>query len=202
MESVQWMVVVLDVITFAVIIGIAVNTIRRKNLDRADWGIRLRSNEWFVIGFIGAAGVYFAIITKWFTLAYAVAGLMIVLQFMTYELVFRALFMNILMKTWGNSLKYVLLTAFISALVYSAVLLPMDLSPGMTVGVLLVLNYLFYYTRSVILFVFFMAGYAAPDECGVWIALFSILIYLGLTLVVRKCGREPSAPDNLSINKN
>jgi hypothetical protein len=194
-ESVRWPIVAFDVITFGIIIGIVLSTVHRKILQGAVWGFQLRPGEWLVIGFICAAGVYFAINTKWLTIANAAAGLLIVIQFITYELVFRALLMKILLKIWGDSLKSVLLTALISALVYGAILLPMELHPGMTVGVLLVLNYLFCLTRSIILFTFLVAGYAAPDECGVWVALFSIIIYLGLTLMVRKWEKEDNRID-------
>jgi len=189
-QSLQWVIIAVDAVTAGIVVGIVTTTLRRNYLSRADWGLQLRSREWVFIALICAAGVYFAIAANGISWKYAVGGLLIVLQFTTYELVFRAAIMNLLLKTLGDSLTSILLTVFMSALVYSAVLLPLDRFSGTTVGVLLVLTYLFYYARSIVLFVFLMAAYAAPNGYGIWVALFSILIYLGLIIAVRHWGED------------
>ncbi len=189
-QSLQWVIIAIDAVTVGIVIGIVATTMRCNYLSRAEWGLRLRSGGWLIIGFIGAAGVYFVIVTGDISWKYAIGGLALVLQFTTYELVFRAALINLLLKTWGDSWKSILLAAFISGLVYSAALSPLDWFSKTNVGMVLVLSLIFCHARSLVMFIFLMAGYAAPNGCGIWVALFSILIYLGLILAVRHLGEH------------
>lgn len=182
-----WVSLALNTVVTAAIVAIVVHTVRIKRMTCQEWGLQLKRTDWWLVGLICAAGVYFAVTAPDYSLVSISGALSIVLQFAAYELVLRAAGLSMSLRALDRrTATTLILVLAVNALIYGAAVYPSFSHIGITVGVLFVLSCCYYYLRSILLTMFLLSGYAVPDQLGAWVALFTILAYMALSAAVQR----------------
>ncbi|MGP8321663.1 MAG: hypothetical protein ACT6FE_04990 [Methanosarcinaceae archaeon] len=149
------------------------------------WGLVIDKNVWYACGFIVLAIIYFVIYYKPDSSINFFYAFFVTLSFIGYELIFRASLINFITSYIGNSKKNIFMSIIISSLVYSLVLLPIDSLSYITFATIFILGFFYHLSGNILLFVFLLAGYSVSDEYGVYVGIFSLVLYFVITLLVK-----------------
>ncbi|PKK83674.1 MAG: hypothetical protein CVT49_07230 [candidate division Zixibacteria bacterium HGW-Zixibacteria-1] len=176
---------IIETLIFAISYITVILFITRSAWQSTNLGIPYNKESWFVVAFIILSALYLAIFAEGIRINNIFWALLVTVNLMSYELIFRAILINRLIDIIGSQRYAVFFSIFISSIVYSIVLAPIISLTSITVAKILILGYLYYRVQSILLFVFFMALLVTPAEYAFWISLWTIIMYLTLAYVAK-----------------